>query len=51
MIPSDVPAWLFHDVPLWAFLAALLTRPSTWSRRVAQQINQTSESEPTEGYK
>jgi hypothetical protein len=34
MIPPDVPAWLFHDIPLWAFLVALLTRPAAWSRRV-----------------
>lgn len=25
------PTWLTQDVPLWAFLAALLTRPSRWT--------------------
>jgi hypothetical protein len=27
-------AWLTQDVPLWAFVAALLTRPSRWSNMV-----------------
>jgi hypothetical protein len=29
---EDPPAWLFHSVPLWAFLLALLTSPAKWSR-------------------
>jgi hypothetical protein len=24
--------WLTADVPLWAFLVAVLTRPAVWSR-------------------
>jgi hypothetical protein len=35
MIPPDLPAWLYADVPLYAFLAALLTRPYTWSNRLS----------------
>lgn len=34
MIPPDLPPWLFQDIPLWAFIVALLTRPSTWARRL-----------------
>lgn len=38
MVP-DVPAWLLQDVPLWAFLVALLTHPSTWSDRVQRLLS------------
>lgn len=30
--------WLTQDVPLWAFLAALLTRPATWSDRATKAV-------------
>jgi len=33
---DNPPAWLFHDVPLWVFILALLTSPAEWSRRVAR---------------
>lgn len=30
--------WLTASVPLWAFLLALLTHPSTWATKVAGRI-------------
>jgi hypothetical protein len=39
MTPPDVPPWLFQDVPLWAFLLALLTTPSTWARQARNYFN------------
>jgi len=39
MIPADAPAWLYQNVPLWAFLLALLTSPAEWSRRVARVVS------------
>jgi hypothetical protein len=42
VIPADAPAWLYHDVPLWAFLLALLTSPWRWAgyaKRVIKQLN------------
>ena len=31
--------WLFSEVPLWAFLVALLTTPTKWAARVNRAID------------
>ena len=39
---EDVPRWLYQDVPLYAFLLALLTSPWRWAgyaRRVMQRLD------------
>ena len=39
---EDPPAWLFQDVPLYAFLLALLTSPWRWAgyaKRVMKQLS------------
>jgi hypothetical protein len=35
---EDLPRWLFQDVPLWAFLLAVLTSPARWSRGARRVI-------------
>ena len=42
MIPADPPAWLFHPIPLWLFLLALLTAPWKWNqyaKRVMKRLD------------
>jgi len=38
-VTNELPRWLFADVPLWAFLVALLTEPAYWSDRIYKHIN------------
>lgn len=39
VIAGELPRWLFADVPLWAFLVALLTEPAYWSDRIYKRLN------------
>lgn len=36
MALETLPQWLLNDVPLYAFLVALLTNPYTWSDKVTK---------------
>lgn len=36
---EDAPRWLFHPVPLWVFILALLTSPAEWSRRAVRVMS------------
>lgn len=38
-MPTPDLAWLAHDVPLWAFLLALLTSPSKWAQRLSDRVD------------
>lgn len=31
-------AWLYHPVPLWVLIVALLTNPYQWSKRTRERI-------------
>jgi hypothetical protein len=39
---ENAPAWLYHDVPLWVFMLALLTSPAEWSRRALRVMKRAS---------
>lgn len=45
MTPPDLPTWLHADVPLYAFLVALLTRPYTWANRVTNYFNDNTDTD------
>jgi hypothetical protein len=45
---DNPPAWLFQDVPLYAFLLALLTSPWRWSQYARRVIDRVTGGSPDE---